>query len=242
MSAIRLHEREYEERKYHNWHLFRRWVEDKTVCRKKALFQVLDGYDHGLCIFDKDSANCDACMKLESSETQEEPTEDAIISLPLEFVTPQKKPNGCRQGEKGLNNILSFVTPEKCNVAETSGRSEGRNPSHASPSFLETQFSGTAPVIDSSTRHMSRALFTNERKKLLFNVSSEWQKNVEGTTQMLTNINSPTLDKNQQIAYFNAFCNHLRTLCLKCFIIDKKETIIVNSDVCERCEKRNIYI
>lgn len=43
------------------WSQLRKWIENRTMCRKQWLYGFIDGSPGGICLFDPESTNCDIC-------------------------------------------------------------------------------------------------------------------------------------------------------------------------------------
>ena len=74
---------------------FRNWAETDNVCRKNALYAVLDGTPPGMCLYDATSSNCDVCNRVNAEGTGGDDLDVMDVEQllpPVEVGTPQATP------------------------------------------------------------------------------------------------------------------------------------------------------
>jgi len=83
------------------------WVLNMSSCRKNALFNYLDGYGPGLCLYDVESVCCDVCEDLESGKGRLRQVTKVETPVSLNTrreeigvspVTPKARTSGSRVG------------------------------------------------------------------------------------------------------------------------------------------------
>lgn len=125
---------------------FRNWAESEQVCRKNALYTVLDGIPVGLCMNDPESINCDVCnlRKLGGTTTTQRQGFDLDDILPT-----ANKVGNTNLNEQEVSPPTARVLVFGQNSADVAGGQR-----------VSTCVQGTANVDSNLYEHSRRDIFT----------------------------------------------------------------------------------